>query len=172
MRDVKAQLMTIEHLFIKNATEWRKKALSVSLAFGASSDQAEDVAQDTMLKLWQMRTELAQYHNIGALVTVMARNITISMHRKQAGEALNEAMNTLADSTPNPEQQLMGREAVKHIEQRLQELPSRQQAVLIMRQVEKRSYREIGSLLGIEEASAKVLLSRARKWLLNELSKE
>lgn len=164
--------MTIEHQFIKNATEWRQKALSASLAFGASSAQAEDVAQDTMLKLWQMRAELSRYRNIEALVSVMARNLTISLHRKPSGEALSTTLNTLSDSSPDPEQQLMGREAVMQLEQRLRELPPRQHAVLIMRQVEHRSYKDIGRLLGIEETSAKVLLSRARKWLLNELSKE
>jgi DNA-directed RNA polymerase specialized sigma24 family protein len=39
-----------------------------------------------------------------------------------------------------------------------------------MRQVEHRSYDEIAALLGIEESSAKVLLSRARKWLLEQCS--
>ena len=37
-----------------------------------------------------------------------------------------------------------------------------------MRQVEHRSYEERASLLGITPSSAKVLLSRARKWLLEQ----
>ena len=124
-----------------------------------------------MLKLWQMRSELIRYNNVEALIAVMARNLTISLHRKPISEALNEASNMLIDDTPTPDEQLMGRETIKHIEQRLRELPPRQHAVLIMRQAEHRSYKEIGRLLGIEESSAKTLLSRARKWLLNELNK-
>lgn len=163
--------MTIEHLFIQNATHWRQKALNTSLAFGASTSEADDVAQDTMLKLWQMRSELIRYNNVEALVTVMARNLTISLHRKPTSETLNKASSMLIDSAPTPEEQLIGRETVRHLEKRLNELPPRQHAVLIMRQAEHRSYKEIGRLLGIEETSAKTLLSRARKWLLNELNK-
>ena len=163
--------MTIEHLFIQNATHWRQKALNTSLAFGASTIEADDVAQDTMLKLWQMRSELTRYKNVEALVFVMARNLTISLHRKPASETLNKASGAFIDDTPTPEEQLIGRETVKHIERRLSELPPRQHAVLIMRQAEHRSYAEIGRLLGIGETSAKTLLSRARKWLLNELNK-
>ena len=164
--------MTIEHQFILNATHWRQKALSTSIAFGASPIEADDVAQDTMLKLWQMRSELTRYNNIEALVAVIARNLTISLHRKPKSETLSEASNMLIDSAPTPEEQLMDSETIKYLYQRLRELPPRQQAVLIMRQAEHRSYAEIGNLLGIEETSAKTLLSRARKWLLNELNKK
>ena len=166
-----AQYMTVEHLFIKHATEWRQKAITASLAFGASASQADDVAQDTLLKLWQMRSELVRYNNIEALVAVMARNLTISLHRRIVSEPLSEASSMLIDNAPTPDEQLMGREAVEYLKRRMSQLPPRQHAVLMMRQVEHRSYKEIGRLLGIEETSAKTLLSRARKWLLNELNK-
>ena len=143
----------------------------MSLAFGASAAEAEDVAQDTMLKLWQMRSDLLQYNSIEALVAIMARNLTVSLHRKPKGEKLSEASSMFIDAAPTPEEQLMGREAVERLKQRLRQLPPRQHAVLVMRQAEHRSYKEIGRLLGIEETSAKTLLSRARKWLLNELNK-
>ncbi|MBO7609278.1 MAG: sigma-70 family RNA polymerase sigma factor [Muribaculaceae bacterium] len=143
----------------------------MSLAFGASAAEAEDVAQDTMLKLWQMRSDLLQYNSIEALVAIMARNLTVSLHRKPKGEMLSEASSLIIDAAPTPDEQLMGREAVERLKQRLRQLPPRQHAVLVMRQAEHRSYKEIGRLLGIEETSAKTLLSRARKWLLNELNK-
>ena len=38
----------------------------------------------------------------------------------------------------------------------------------MLRQVEGRSYEEIAALLGIEPTSARVILSRARKWLLKQ----
>ena len=40
----------------------------------------------------------------------------------------------------------------------------------MMRQVEKREYGEIARLLGIEETSARVLLARARKKLLEQFN--
>ena len=38
--------------FELNARSWREKALEVSLHYGAGKDEAEDIAQDVMLRLW------------------------------------------------------------------------------------------------------------------------
>ena len=39
------------------ARTWREKALSVSRHYGAGIEEAEDIAQDVMLRLWQMQKE-------------------------------------------------------------------------------------------------------------------
>ena len=44
--------------FEHQARTWRQKALSVSISCGAGQDEAEDIAQDVMLRLWQMHDEL------------------------------------------------------------------------------------------------------------------
>lgn len=46
--------------FEQQARTWRQKALSVSMNCGAGKDEAEDIAQDVMLRLWQMHDELEQ----------------------------------------------------------------------------------------------------------------
>ena len=38
--------------FEQQARTWRQKALSVSMNCGAGKDEAEDIAQDVMLRLW------------------------------------------------------------------------------------------------------------------------
>lgn len=40
--------------FEQKARTWREKALNVSRHYGAGEDMAEDIAQDVMLRLWQM----------------------------------------------------------------------------------------------------------------------
>ncbi len=44
--------------FEQQARTWRQKALSVCISYGAGKDEAEDIAQDVMLRLWQMHDEL------------------------------------------------------------------------------------------------------------------
>ena len=41
---------------------------------GSGSDMAEDVAQDTLLRLWSRRDTLDSYRSVEALAMVMARN--------------------------------------------------------------------------------------------------
>ena len=54
---------------------------------------------------------------------------------------------------------------------RLKALPSNQYQVLYLRQVEKKSFEEIAQIVGITPESVSVLLSRARKQMLQEIRK-
>ena len=49
--------------FEQKARTWREKALNVSRHYGAGEDMAEDIAQDVMLRLWQMHDELEAKEN-------------------------------------------------------------------------------------------------------------
>ena len=61
--------------FEQQARTWRQKALSVCISYGAGKDEAEDIAQDVMLRLWQMHDELEHYRSIEAIVALMARHM-------------------------------------------------------------------------------------------------
>ena len=135
-----------EKEFESRATRLREKAVATCLACGADVMQAEDVAQDVLLRLWQLRDTLDRYHSLEALVVVMARHNLASLHRNDN--------NSVPIMSVNP-----------------QRLPSTQYAVLHMRQVECLSYDEIARRLGIENSTARSLLSRARFKLLEEIKK-
>lgn len=53
----------------------------------------------------------------------------------------------------------------------MEKLPPRELQVLRMRQMEHRTNEEIARLLGIGEASVKVMLSNARRKLFNDIKK-
>ena len=158
--------------FEQNAPHWRQLAKTASLSYGATSVEADDVAQDVLLKLWLMRDEMKHYRSAEALVTVMARNLTIDIHRKKRVTAIGSEHLSQVDEADDPAQRLIGAEQETRLMKLVNNLPSRQHAVLMMRQIEHRSYTEIASILGIEETSAKTLLSRARKTLLKQFMDE
>ena len=157
------------HQFEHHAPAWRAMALAVSRSCGANAMEADDVAQDVLLKMWLMRNQIERYRSTDALVNVMARNMTIDVLRRNQGHRVNTMVQEPVDSSGDPVQQLIGDEEERRILEMMRALPSSQHAVLVMRQVERRTYAEIASLLGISEASAKTLLSRARKNLLKKL---
>lgn len=152
-----------ESAFEQHARQWRQKAVAVSRSCGADEFETEDVAQDVMLKLWQMRDELDRYRSVEALVTVMAKRQTwgkINPH--------NILQREEAD-VRTPQEVLEEKENEAWLEHRLAELPSTQQTLLQMRQVERRSHEELSQLLGIEPSSVSTLLARARRTLLEEI---
>ena len=154
--------------FEQMAQQWRQRAYETGVAFGVTADEAEDIAQDTLLKLWAMRHELERYRSVESLAVVVARNLTIDLHRSRRTVRLYDAPIHLSVSDKMADSDVISREEERWLKERLSQLPPRQHTVLVMRQVEHRSYEEIASLLGITPSSAKVLLSRARKWLLEQ----
>ena len=155
--------------FELQARTWREKALSVCRYHGAGKDEAEDIAQDVMLRLWQMHDELDQYRSVEALVSLMARHQLRNHQRRKPSEALDEAM--IVSLTTSPQEVLEMKEDDKWLSEKLQQLPTTQRTLLYMRQVERRSHEEIATLLGIETTSVSTLLARARRTLLEEIKR-
>ena len=155
--------------FEHQARTWRQKALSVSMSCGAGRDEAEDIAQDVMLRLWQMHDELEHYDSIEALATLMARHLLINHQRRRKPEALNETMTF--SITASPHEQLEMKENDQWLTKRMEQLPTTQRTLLYMRQVERRTHEEIARLLGIETTSVSTLLARARKSLLEDIKR-
>lgn len=153
--------------FEQQARTWRQKALLVSMNCGADRDEAEDIAQDVMLRLWQMHDELERYDSVEALATLMARHLLRNHQKRRKPEELNEA--TVVSLTTNPHDLLEMKEDDQWLANRMQQLPTTQCTLLYMRQVERRSHDEIARLLGIEITSVSTLLARARRTLLEEV---
>jgi RNA polymerase sigma-70 factor (ECF subfamily) len=68
-----------------------------------------------------------------------------------------------------PEERLRGRETLGRVAQAIERLPEPQQQVIVLRDVEGWPAEEVCELLGITEASQRVLLHRARSKVRNEL---
>lgn len=155
--------------FEQQARSWRQKALEVSLHYGAGKDEAEDIAQDVMLRLWQMRDELDHYNSEEALVALMAKHLLRNHQRRRRPDTLNEAV--VISLNTSPHDMLEMKEDDEWLTRKLQQLPTTQRTLLYMRQVERRSHEEIALLLGIEKTSVSTLLARARRTLLEEIKR-
>ena len=141
----------------------------MSISNGAGKDEAEDIAQDVMLRLWQMHDELDRYDSVEALVALMAKHQLRNHQRRKPSETLDEAIVVSLNTSPHEE--LESKENDEWLSAKLQQLPTTQRTLLFMRQVERRSHEEIARLLGIEITSVSTLLARARRTLLEEIKR-
>ena len=155
--------------FEQKARTWREKALEVSMHYGAGNDEAEDIAQDVMLRLWQMHEELERFRSVEAIVALMAKHLIRNHQRRKPSEALDEAM--IVSMNTSPHEELETKENEEWLSAKLQQLPTTQRTLLYMRQVERKSHEEIAILLGIEVTSVSTLLARARRTLLEEIKR-
>ena len=155
--------------FEQRARTWREKAYSVSRGCGAGRDEAEDIAQDVMLRLWQMHDELERYDSVEALAALMAKHLLRSHQRRRKTETLDEAIVLSLATSPHDELEM--KENDEWLSRKLQQLPTTQRTLLYLRQVERRSHEEIARLLGIETTSVSTLLARARRTLLDDIKR-
>ena len=158
-----------KNAFEQKARTWREKALEVSMHYGAGKDEAEDIAQDVMLRLWQMHEELERFRSVEAIVALMAKHLIRNQQRRKPSEVLDEAM--IVSMNTSPHEVLETKENEEWLSAKLQQLPTTQRTLLYMRQVERKSHEEIAILLGIEVTSVSTLLARARRTLLEEIKR-
>lgn len=151
--------------FSHQAPRLRDLAVKVSRRTGATPMEAEDVAQDVLLHLWQLRDDLGRFRSLDSVVAVMARRLTLNAFRRKPVDDL-DGLHLATGNTPSTN--LEERENDEWIGQKLASLPSTENTILFMRQVENRSISEIAELLGITEHSVRTLLSNARRKLFED----
>ena len=130
-----------------------------------SSAEAEDATQDVLERLWRRRVELSLCRNFEAFVMTALRNGCIDrLRRRKVGVELNERVVTPQDNAEG----WSNREWVRLAMARL---PLKQREVLHLKEIEGYSIREIAELYGMEENQVRVVLSRGRRALREELEK-
>ena len=148
--------MTID-AFELIAPRLRSAALNKAAAMGLDYDESQDIAQETLLRLWQMRDDKRLYNPEG-FVAVIAHRLSLNHLRRKPPLPLESR--DRASQTISPLDEIIQQEDVQWLEQKINELPSTLHAVLKMRQDEKYSNKQIATLLGIKEDSVSTLLSR------------
>ena len=144
--------------------------MKASATAGADADTAQDIAQETMIRLWQMRDD-PRLCNPDGYATMVARHLTLNHLRRQQPLSIDERHHA-GQTAPSPLDLMVQREEEQWLQQRIRDLPPTQHAVLHMRQVEHYSNSQIATLLGIKETSVSTLLAKARRQLLEEIRQQ
>ena len=132
---------------------------------------AEDIAQEVVLKLWVMHDRLEEYRSMEALAVVMARRLSLN-HLRSATVPICEAKPADATTALTPEADLIGREDEERAQRLIDALPDAQQAVLRMKHQEGMEVAEIARLTGSSPEAVRQNLSRARRNILKHFVNE
>ncbi len=156
------------------AKELRATAVASARHLLSSTEDAEDTAGDTMLKLWALHEQLSDQRHAFRLATVIAHNASLdTLKRRQRSRSIFADVDPTTlrtvSQTASPQAAMEWKDDEKWLRQRMEKLPPRELQVLRMRQVEHRSNEEIARLMGIGEKSVSVMLSAARRKLFNDI---
>ena len=128
--------------------------------------EAEDLVQETMLRVWKRREEWERIESIEAFCLTICRNLSLDKLRLMDNQA--QSLDEVADSTEkltvsNPEEQAVQQDRVQLVRRLIDRLPEKQRSCMQLRDMEGKSYRDIAAVLGITEEQVKVNIFRARR---------
>lgn len=142
----------------------KDKLFRLALRITFDRTEAEDIVQDTLIRVWNKRDEWQQMDSIEAYCLTIARNLAID--RSQKMESQNLELTPETQEMPDakmPDQLMEQNEQLSIIHRLINELPEKQRSILQLRDIEGKNYKEIAVILGLTEEQVKVNLFRARQ---------
>ena len=155
--------------FISLVLPLKDRLFRVAWCILRSKEEAEDIVQDVMLKVW--RDEKGKVENLAAYCYTMARNLALNrlVLKDNRSKELEGAYEQ--EVQEQPLENIIRTEKMKLLYRMIDGLPGLQRDVVQLRDMEGLSYRDIAKTLQVTEEQVKVNLFRARKkiktWILN-----
>lgn len=142
----------------------KDKLFRLALRITIDSAEAEDIVQETMMRVWNKREEWSGFESIEAYCMVVARNLAIDRSQKKETQNVTLTPELEATSaTVDPFEALWSEERLQIIHTLINELPEKQRVIMQLRDIEGESYKNIANVLGLTEEQVKVNLFRARQ---------
>ena len=151
--------------FKRRFLPYHQKLYRVAFRLMGNAQDAEDMVQETYLKLWKRREELPpDIGNIEAYCVTLTKNLCYDALRAahiEEEERTPEELNIAQDSDLFRE--VAARDEVNQVKRIIETLPKQQRQVIMMRDVNACSMQEIEQATGLSAVNIRVLLSRTRK---------
>lgn len=129
-----------------------------------SSEEAKDVVQEVMIKVWNGRDQMHSIENMEAWCMRITKNLSLDKLRSRQRKATDSLEQTydVRHDTPTPHDAAENQESMQKINQLIASLPEKQRQVMHLRDIEGYSYNEICEMLELDMNQVKVNLFRAR----------
>jgi len=145
----------------------KDKLFRLALRITLNREDAEDIVQETMIKVWNRRDSWDEIESMEAFCLTICRNIAIDKTRRADtnNTPLSEMTQESADPTylANPEQRTVQTDRVAVIRSLVDSLPEKQRTAMQLRDFEGKSYKEIAQIMDVSEDQVKVNIFRARQ---------
>jgi len=161
--------------------KYRRPMVNFMYRMAHNAAGAEDLAQEVFLRVYRSRETYEASAKFTTWLYRIATNLAVNHARdtrhersentvsldepdKESGHTLD-----LPDGTPSAEENLVQRERLAAIRQRVQSLPERQRIAVVMHKYQQMDYRQIADVLKLSESATKSLLFRAYEALREQL---
>ncbi len=159
--------------FNKLVLPLKNKLFRFALSIVANRELAEDLVQDTFLKLWKKRQDLSDVRNLEAWSMRMIKNQCLDYFKSkyvQTKSNLLDAEKHTFGISPLKIAEIS--DSLEKVNKIMDGLPEQQRMIMKMRNFQEYSYKEIAEVLEIEMNVVKVQIYRARQTIKAKIEKE
>jgi RNA polymerase sigma-70 factor (ECF subfamily) len=151
----------------------KNKLFRFALRMVGNDDDAKDIVQEVLIRVWNGREQLHTIENMEAWCMRITKNLSLDKLRanqRKGTESLEKSFHIqVTDKTPDVKTELG--ESMQHVSQLIAALPEKQRQVIHLRDVEGYTYNEICEIMEIDMNQVKVNLFRARNSVKEKLIK-
>ena len=160
--------------FTRTVLVLKNKMYRFALSIIGDPDEAKDIVQDVMLKLWETRDELKEKRSVEAWSMTLVRNRSLDLIKRMGRKMktdIDDVSVKLIAPEKLPDSYTIENETMEQIKQAVMRLPEKQRSVFQLRDVEGYAYLEICETLNMEMSQVKVYIFRARNAIKESLEK-
>jgi RNA polymerase sigma-70 factor, ECF subfamily len=161
--------------------KYRRAMLNFMFRMAHNSAAAEDLAQEVFLRVYRSRSSYEPTAKFTTWLYRIATNLAVNHARDTRHERPENTVSLdepdtetgqtmdVADESLTVEENILRRERMEAIRQRVQALPERQRLAVLMHKYQQMDYRQIADVLKLSESATKSLLFRAYETLRGQL---
>ena len=162
-----------------NAQEFKQRFMPyhrllyrVAFHLTGNVQDAEDLLQDTYLKLWQKRDDLREEAVTQAYLVTLMRNLLRDQQRLKRIDSSAELKDELSPPDErNLDHQIDAKDEASQMEGLINQLPERDGKIVRMHLVEEHSYEEIEKKTGLSQGNIRIIVMRTRQKLKQQFTK-
>jgi len=129
--------------------------------------KAEDISHDTFIKYFERGRPMPDSNQTKYWLIRVVRNMALNSEKRKIRErkAYERLKKILPAAVSSLEESYLIKEDERDVQKALAMLPYKLRVVLVLKEYEGLTYREIGSIMGISEGNVKVRVYRGREKL-------
>jgi RNA polymerase sigma-70 factor, ECF subfamily len=170
-----------ESAFAYLVQKYRRPMVGFMYRLCHNPSTAEELAQEVFLRVYRSRTTYEPSAKFTTWLYRIATNLAVNHARDTRHERVENTVRLdepdretgttpdLADESLTAEEQILKRERLAAIQNKVNALPERQRVAVIMHKYEQMDYRQIADVLKLSESATKSLLFRAYETLREQL---
>ena len=158
--------------FLKVVLPFKGKVFRLAKRLLVSQDEAEDATQELLLKLWKNKDKLSSYRNTEAFAMTMTKNYCYDRLKSKQAKNLTLIHSNYKEKETSLDKKLEYKDSVDRVHLLIDNLPDQQKLIIQLRDIEQYDFKEICEMVNMKPTAVRVSLSRARKTIREQLTKQ